>query len=149
MKLDKANRGNPENTMANTDNDRATVDQMTQARALCGNSPFLQAELEEFLNSRPSHAQMTGFIESLSDPDRQRERFDRNILRVCKLVGIEEPTRSDKLLALQICVQQEQNAALSLIANRLGAGKQSQSDQSPSLFTPFLTGMLLGTLMSH
>ncbi len=136
--------------MTEPDDDRATVDQMTHARSLCGNSPFLRTELEEFLNTRPSRSQMTGFIESLRDPDLQRERFDRNILRICKLVGIDEPTPADKLLALQIGLQQEQNAALELIANRLdAAGKQSQSGQCPSAFSPFLTGMLLGTVMSH
>ncbi|MDR6208176.1 hypothetical protein [Paraburkholderia graminis] len=131
-------------------NDRATVDQMTQARTLCGYNPFLLAELEEFLNRQPSRAQMYEFIEDLRNPTRQKARFDANILRVCKLVGIDEPTAAEKLLALQIGLQQEQNAALALIASRLGShGTGSDSGQSQSVFGPLLTGMLLGAVISH
>lgn len=130
--------------------DRATVDQMTQARTICGNNPFLLAELEEFLNRQPSRAQMYEFIEGLRNPDRQKERFDENILRVCKLVGIDDPTPGEKLLALQVGLQQEQNAALALIASRLGPqNKGADSGQSSSVFGPLLTGMLLGAVVSH
>ncbi|GAB6849154.1 hypothetical protein [Paraburkholderia kururiensis] len=131
-------------------NDRATVDQMTQARAQCGSNPFLLAELEEFLSRQPSRAQMYDFIEDLRNPNRQKERFEANISRLCKLVGIEEPTPGEKLLALQIGLQQEQNATLALIASRLGSQKNgADSGQSPSVFGPLLTGALLGAVISH
>lgn len=139
--------------MTNTDKQddgRATVDQMAQARAFCGNNPLLLAELEDFLNSKPSRQQMYHFIENMRDPNRQKERFDKSILRVCKLVGIDEPTAGEKLLALQVGLLQEQNAALSVIANRLGAqNTHSKSGQDQSVFTPLLTGILLGAVMSH
>jgi len=137
--------------MADTDNQResrATVDQLTQARSICGNNPFLLTELDDFLNTQPSRKQMSEFIEKMLDPARHQERFDRGIMRVCKLVGIDEPTAGEKLLALQIGLLQEQNATLSVIANKLDASK-SQSAQSQSVFTPMLAGMLIGGMIAR
>lgn len=54
---------------------RATVDQMTEARALCGEDAVLLAKLENLLSKRPNDRIMQKFIDYLRDPNRHEGRF--------------------------------------------------------------------------
>lgn len=54
---------------------RATVDQMTEARALCVKDPGLVAKLDNLLTKRPNARIMQKFIDYLGDPDRHEGRF--------------------------------------------------------------------------
>ncbi len=54
---------------------RATVDQMTEARALCGKDATLLAKLDRLLTRRPNDRIMQKFIEYLRDPNRREDRF--------------------------------------------------------------------------
>ncbi|WP_157160183.1 hypothetical protein [Cupriavidus sp. BIS7] len=45
--------------------DRADDFQIRRAQALCSGSPALQAGLEEFLSTAPSHAQMADYLKQL------------------------------------------------------------------------------------
>lgn len=51
------------------DDGGATVDQLTQARTLCGGNPVLAAELDNFIATRPKRLQMQAFIERHRVPD--------------------------------------------------------------------------------
>lgn len=86
----------------------AGMEQIDRARELCGRSPELHAKLDGFLESGPTRGQMVDFMNDLKEHG-LKEVMEANILRICKSVGIEEPTGTDKLLALQIGLLQEQN----------------------------------------
>jgi hypothetical protein len=49
---------------------RATVDQMTEARALCGKDEALIAKLDSLLKKQPNDRIMGKFIDYLRDPKR-------------------------------------------------------------------------------
>ncbi|MGY6257284.1 hypothetical protein ACXIVK_27885 [Paraburkholderia caledonica] len=51
------------------------MDQMTEARALCGKDPVLAAKLDNLLNKRPNDRIMQKFIDYLRDPNRHEGRF--------------------------------------------------------------------------
>jgi hypothetical protein len=121
----------------------AGVDQMSRARELCGKSETLHAKLDAFLHGKPSRGQMLEFLEELRATG-AREQLDANIQRICESVGIGEPTGTDKLLAMQIGLLQEQNETLALVANRVGA----LANQKQPVFTPLVAGIVLGTVLA-
>ncbi|CAN7786562.1 hypothetical protein LJR034_008704 [Caballeronia sp. LjRoot34] len=121
---------------------RAGIDQINRARELCGRPVALNAKLDAFLNGKPNRGQMVEFMNDLKTTGLQQQ-MDANIARICKSVGIEEPTGTDKLLALQIGLLQEQNEALALLANWTGQ-VVDQTKQQPSIFGPVLAALLIG-----
>lgn len=121
----------------------STVDQMTRARELCGRSVALHSKLDAFLRGRPTRDQMQEFLEYLSGPG-QLEGIELDIRRICKAAGVDEPTGSDRLMAMQIGLLQEQNELLTTLAKRAGI----QSHQKQPIFTPVVAGILLGTLLA-
>lgn len=127
-------------------------DQVTRARELCGTSGTLNAKLEEFLETGPTRGQFIDFLEQLKSAT-QQEKLDADIAHICALVGIENPTGTDKLLALQIGLLQEQNAAIGLLANRAGQAveleKKALDRPATSGFTSLLAGFLIGGMMSR
>lgn len=118
------------------------MDQINRARDLCGQSTALNGELDAFLGSRPNRGQMLDFIETLKLGGLQRA-MEANIARICESVGINEPTGTDKLLALQIGLLQEQNQAIARLAYRTNQVAENTKEQ-PSIFGPLLMGILLG-----
>ncbi|MBN3761172.1 hypothetical protein [Burkholderia sp. Ac-20365] len=54
---------------------RATVDQMTEARMLCGKDLVLVAKLDNLMNKGPNERIMFKFIDHLRDPNRHEGRF--------------------------------------------------------------------------
>lgn len=126
-------------------NRRAGVDQMTRARELCGRSRELNAKLDAFLGTGPTRGQMIDFMEELKTVGLKAE-MEANVLRICNSVGIEEPTRTEKLLAIQIGLLQEQNEALRRLASSNGRVAE-QTKQQPAIFGPILMGMLLGRVL--
>ncbi|WP_207002604.1 hypothetical protein [Trinickia mobilis] len=122
----------------------AGPEQITRAREICGKSEALNAKLDQFLGTKPTRGQMVEFMNTLKTAGRQEE-MEASILRICRSVGIEEPTGTDKLLALQIGLLQEQN---DLLARSAGRPVQVAEQGSGSFFTPFVAGALLGTVLS-
>ncbi|MGF6605073.1 hypothetical protein P3T23_009834 [Paraburkholderia sp. GAS448] len=120
----------------------AGLDQINRARELCGNSAALNAKLDTFLDGKPTRGQMIEFLNDLKEHG-LKEAMEANILRICKSVGIEEPTGADKLLALQIGLLQEQNEALATLTRRTGQVAE-QTKQQPSIFGPVLAAVLIG-----
>lgn len=121
---------------------RVGMDQINRAREICGRSAALNTKLDAFLIGKPNRGQMVEFMTDLKTTGLQ-QAMEANIARICKSVGIEEPTGSDKLLALQIGLLQEQNAALALLTNRTGQ-VVDQTKQQPSIFGPVLAALLIG-----
>ena len=118
------------------------VDQMNRAREICGHSELLNARLDEFLKTKPTRGQMVEFMSELRETG-LKEAMEANISRICKSVGIEEPTGTDKLLALQIGLLQEQNEALAKLVRRTGQ-VADQTKEPPSIFGPVLAAVLIG-----
>lgn len=54
---------------------RASVDQMTEARALCGKDATLIGKLDCLLTKQPNDRIMQKFIEYLREPNRHEGRF--------------------------------------------------------------------------
>ncbi|WP_180727802.1 hypothetical protein [Paraburkholderia largidicola] len=123
----------------------AGIEQINRAREICGTSVSLNAKLDAFLNERPNRGQMVEFMNELKETG-LKENMEANILRICKSVGIGEPTGTDKLLALQIGLLQEQNAALASLAQRTGQ-VVDQTKQQPSIFGPVLAAVLIGKVL--
>lgn len=64
---------------------RATVDQMTEARALCGEDAALVAKLDYLLSKRPNDRIMQKFIDYVRDSHRDEERFAVDSSVGCRL----------------------------------------------------------------
>ncbi|MGY6257289.1 hypothetical protein ACXIVK_27910 [Paraburkholderia caledonica] len=130
----------------------AGEDQVTRARELCGASGALNARLDGFLKTGPTRGQFIDFLEQLKSAT-QQEKLDANIAHICALVGIENPTGTEKLLAIQIGLLQEQNANIGLLANRAGQAveleKKLLDKPATSGFTSLLAGFLIGGMMSR
>lgn len=120
----------------------AGMEQINRARELCGLLPELHAKLDEFLDRKPTRGQMVDFMGDMKAHG-LKEAMEVNILRICKSVGIEDPTGTDKLLALQIGLLQEQNEALATLAQRTGQ-VANQTKQQASIFGPVLAAVLIG-----
>lgn len=54
---------------------RATMDQMTEARALCGDDATLVVKLDSLLAKQPNDRIMQKFIDYLREPNRHEGRF--------------------------------------------------------------------------
>ncbi|MBN3761108.1 hypothetical protein [Burkholderia sp. Ac-20365] len=102
--------------------------------------------MEDFLNTRPSRAQMYAFIENMRDPARRKAELERRIARICDFVGIAEPTGTEKLLALHIGLLQEQNQALDRLTNRT-AQVAAQTGQHPPVLGPVLAALLIDRVL--
>ncbi|WP_199028856.1 hypothetical protein [Ralstonia sp. ASV6] len=120
-------------------------DQIKRAREICGESEVLHAKLDAFLNENPTRGSMVEFMSELKEGGLKAE-MEANILRICASVGIDQPTGTDRLLALQIGLLQEQNEALANLARRTGQIAH-QTKESPSIFGPVLAAVLIGKVL--
>lgn len=70
---------------------------------------------------------------------------------ICRVAGIEEPTGVDRLMAMQIGLQQEQNAILQSGMTR--TLNQMRSDagavDSSGAFTALVGGLMLGAVLTR
>ncbi|WP_157659507.1 hypothetical protein [Burkholderia ubonensis] len=121
------------------------MDQINRARELCGRSDELNAKLDSFLNGRPNRGQMIDFIEELKATG-LKEAMEANILSICRSVGIDEPTGTDKLLAMQIGLLQEQNDTLNQLAG-LTSRVAAHTKKKPAIFGPVLAAVLIGKVL--
>lgn len=123
---------------------RPGMDQISRARELCGESADMNAHLDAFLGTQPSRSAMIAFMDELKTTGMKKE-MQAKIARICESVGIDSPTGTDRLLALQIGLLREQNEALALLANRTGQ-VVAQTQQQASIFGPLLAGILIGKM---
>ncbi|KWE97881.1 hypothetical protein [Burkholderia ubonensis] len=123
----------------------AGVDQIDRAREICGSSAERVAKLDAFLSTQPNRGQMIDFIEDLKQ-EGLREAMEANIQRILKSAGIDTPTGTDKLLAMQIGLLQEQNEALNVLAGMTSRVAANTKDK-PAIFGPVLGAVLLGKIL--
>ncbi|TAL80717.1 MAG: hypothetical protein EPN77_19455 [Candidimonas sp.] len=123
----------------------AGQDQLARAKVLCGTSKVWNAKLSEFLATKPTRGEMVNFLENLGS-EQASEQLNEKINRICGALGIEAPTGVEKLLALQIALQQDQSAALQAISNRAGAPEKASAGTG---IASLATAVLLGTILSR
>ncbi|CAN7747543.1 hypothetical protein [Duganella sp. LjRoot269] len=128
----------------------AGEDQITRAQEIAGASPVLQERLSTFLASGPTRGEMADFLSSLRSTaaeDLLKERIEA----ICRVAGIEQPSGSDRLMAMQIGLIQEQNTILQNgIARTLNQMRvDAKADNSDSLFTALLGGTLIGVALAR
>lgn len=96
----------------------ATSAHIERARQIVLESPSLQERLNALLQSNPTRGQIVDFMQSVH-AQTDRDKFERRINAICKTAGIEQPSSSDRLMAMQIGLLQEQNALLQSTAGRV------------------------------
>jgi hypothetical protein len=85
---------------------------------------------------------MLDFLEETRKENEQGQ-LEAEILRICRSVGIVEPSPQDKLLAMQIGMIREQNEMLQHIGLRVGSIAKKQ----PLTFTGALGAVILGNAL--
>lgn len=132
----------------------AGADQITRAREIAGSSLVLQAKLDEFLAGKPSRGEMIDFMESLkagvneNDPT-EDGILEKKIMGICRSLGIENPTNTEKLLALQAGLLQEQNLVLSRGLDRpIVASPTSMGASSRGTLTSLVLGAVVGAAVT-
>lgn len=127
----------------------AGEDQIARGREIIGNSPDLKAQLDAFLASGPTRGQMLDFL-SLMRSAASEEQLRQKIESICRVVGIERPSNTDRLMAMQIGLMQEQNAilqsGLTRTLNQMRA--DAKESDSGSAFTALIGGVMLGVILS-
>ena len=121
----------------------ATDEQIKRARQAAEKSPAFQAQLDVLLASDPTRGQITDFLGAANaqvDTDRIMAKLDA----ICRTVGIDQPTGSDRLMAMQIALLQEQNATLTRVINQMRANPDG-ADNSGSL-TEMMGAAMLGAI---
>jgi hypothetical protein len=93
---------------------------------------------------------MVEFIESLHTEAAAAE-IDRRIYAICKAAGIESPTGTDRLMAMQIGLLQDQNSILqsgmTRTLNQMRA--DAKADDSSGIFTSLVGGLMLGAVLTR
>lgn len=124
-------------------------DQLARAREIIADSSQLKERLNNFVGTSPNRGQMNEFMDYLHTAVAE-ERVMRKIEHICRISGIVNPTGSERLMAMQIGLIQEQNAllkgGLTRALNRMQAdAKQTDGD---SLMTSLIGGLALGAIFS-
>lgn len=123
----------------------ATEGHIERAREAVSAHPGKQPYLNALLASNPTRGQMVEFLESLRI-EIEAADVDKRILQICKAAGIIEPTSTERLMAVQIGLLQEQNMILTRSFNQMKGAKE---DDSGGLFTAFLGGALIAATLSR
>lgn len=125
-------------------------DQITRAQEIASGSPVLQERLTTFLASEPTRGEMADFLSSLRSTAAE-EVLKERIEAICRVAGIEQPSSSDRLMAMQIGLIQEQNTILQngMIRTLNQMRADAKADKSDSLFTALLGGALIGAALTR
>ena len=125
-------------------------DQITRAREIIGTTASLNASLDTFLASNPTRGHMTDFLATLRVTVAE-DQLKQKIELICRVAGIEEPTAEHRLMAMQIGLQQEQNAILQNGMTRTlnQMRSNSNSGDSSGAFTALVGGLLLGATLTR
>lgn len=124
----------------------ATEGHIERAREAVRANPSKQAYLDMLLASNPTRGQMLAFMESLRI-EVDAAQVEQRINAICKAAGVEVPTNTERLMAVQIGLLQEQNAMLARVVNQMRA--DSQEAGSSGLFTALLGGTLIAATLSR
>lgn len=124
----------------------AGEDQIARAQELCGDSNVLKAQLEIFLKASPSRGQMVQYMERLKTGGRAKE-LDSVVLSICQGLGISEPTNTERLLALQVGLLQEQSRAMQEVLTKL-SNQGGQPANSGGSISGLLAGLVIGGILA-
>ena len=123
----------------------ATEGHIERARAAVRACPLKQPYLDALLASNPTRGQMVEFLESLRI-EIEAANVQQRIMQICEAAGINEPTSTERLMAVQIGLLQEQNAILTRSLNQM---KDAKEDPPSGVFTAFLGGTLIAATLSR
>lgn len=123
----------------------ATEGHIERAREAVRSIPIKQPYLDALLASNPTRGQMVEFLTSLRIETEAAE-VEKRINQICKAVGINEPTNTERLMAMQIGLLQEQTAILTRSLNQM---KGTKDNEPSGLFAAFLGGALIATTLSR
>ncbi|WP_175011325.1 hypothetical protein [Burkholderia lata] len=125
----------------------AGQDQIARAREICGSSATLNRLVDDFLLGEPNRGQMLDFLEHLKAVN-NKEEVEAKILQICSLAGIESPTGTDKLLAMQVGLLQELAATSGRMSGHTAhiAREIVNARSQQSMFGPLLAVFLFGKL---
>lgn len=123
----------------------ATEGHIERAREAVRGCPSKQPFLDALLASNPTRGQMVEFLESLRI-EIEAADVKKRIMRICEAAGINEPTSTERLMAVQIGLLQEQNAILTRSLNQMKGAKE---DTPSGLFTAFLGGTLIAATLTR
>ncbi|MCC7684742.1 hypothetical protein [Janthinobacterium sp. FW305-128] len=124
-------------------------DQVARAREIVGSNQELQNRIDTFLAAGATRGQMTDFLSSLRSAVAE-EQLKKKINTICRLVGIDQPSSADRLMAMQIGLMQEQNSILQngMVRTLNQMRSDAQSQNSDSMFTALLGGALVGAVLT-
>lgn len=126
----------------------AGEEQIARAREIVGNSRVLSQRLDAFLGENPTRGQMLEFLETLhleAETVKVRERLDL----IFHIAGIEHPTGSDRLMAMQVGLLQEQNTLMKRSLNQMRADAKSKGESDDALFTTIIGSVILGSVVGR
>jgi hypothetical protein len=123
----------------------ATESHIERAREAVRALPAKQKILDALLASNPTRGQMVEFLESLR-VEVEAADVEKRIMQICQAAGVNEPTSTERMMAAQIGLLQEQNAMLTRSLKQLKGAKE---DDPNGLFTAFLGGTLIAATLSR
>jgi hypothetical protein len=128
----------------------AGEDQVNRARELCSGNETLENRLLTFLEHQPNRGQMVNFMEELRQAAASI-KLDLTVAGICQSLGIENPTSTEKLLALQIGLLQEQTSALQLAFRRLSnqANATLEENKSNGVITTLVGAAIFGAVIAN
>ncbi|WP_176043005.1 hypothetical protein [Burkholderia stabilis] len=126
----------------------AGQDQIARAREICGSSATLNILVDDFLLGEPNRGEMLDFLEHLK-AIHNKEEVEAKILQICSLAGIENPTATDKLLAMQVGLLQDLVASSGRISGHTAhiAREIVKARHQQSMFGPLLAAFLFAKLL--
>jgi hypothetical protein len=132
----------------------ATDGHIARAREAARAYPNIRPYFEALLASNPTRGQMVEFMESVrvgAEPVFAAQQLNLRIDAICKAAGIDAPTGTERLMAMQIGLLQDQNTILqnAVIRSSNQAPAEDKASTSSGSFTALLGGMLLGAALTR
>ena len=128
----------------------AGEDQINRARELCDGNEMLEQRLQALLDTKPNRGQMVNFLEELRKIT-SSIKLDVTVAGICQSLGIENPTSTEKLLALQIGMLQEQTSSIQMALRRLSNQANSSLEESKSngVITALVGAAVFGAVVTR
>jgi hypothetical protein len=125
-------------------------EQVDIARRIIGDSVPLVERLAAFMASHPTRGRMNDFLADLRVAAAE-EKVMAQIQAICRAAGIERPSGTELLMAMQVALLQEQNAMLRGAATRMlnQMGADADARHSGDLFSDLLAAAALITIATR
>lgn len=123
----------------------AGEDQIARARELCTSYPDLLEQFEAFIKTRPTRGQMVSYLENLKEGGSSKA-LESVAVSICHGLGISDPSPSERLLAIQVGLLQEQSRALNELLKKTSPQSNAGKASSGGV-TGLLAGVIIGSLL--